>query len=161
MKTIPILLVLLLAAITVYFLLPNDEKEIRSNLDSLAESCSSQEKEPAIILLKKVALAGKLFKESCRVKIASLNINTDFTRKEVSDHILILKKRTLSTRFSFHDTAIDLYAENNAAITTTLRLEGNTGGDHFADAYELNIQAEKINGDWLFSSFTVVEFVEQ
>ncbi|MBL4904058.1 MAG: hypothetical protein JKY62_15615 [Desulfocapsa sp.] len=30
-----------------------------------------------------------------------------------------------------------------------------------SDAYELNIHVEKINGDWLFSSFTVIEFMEQ
>jgi hypothetical protein len=51
--------------------------------------------------------------------------------------------------------------DGKADILSTVRLDGKTKDNRFTDAYELNIQAKKINGDWLFSSFIVVEFMEK
>ena len=161
MKLLRIALPLLFVAIAVYLLLPGDERIIRKNLDSLAKYCSSPSTETAIPALKKVMLAGKLCTDPCRVQVESYNINHDFTKKEFTDHILMLKKMTLNTRFSFHDTVIEFPMDNKAEIASTVRLAGETKDNQFTDAYELNIQAEKSNGDWLFSSFAVIEFMEK
>jgi len=156
-----ILIFLLLAAATLYFLLPSDEKEIRNNLASLAEYCSSSDKEAPIAALKNVMLAGKLCSYPCRVQVESFNIDQDFNKKEFTDHVLMLKKMTMNTRFSFHDTVINFPMDGKAELVSTLRLDGKTEDNRFTDAYELNIHAEKTNGNWFFSSFTVIEFMEQ
>ncbi len=161
MKILKIILPLLFTALALYLLLPGDEKKIRKNLDSLAEYCSSSAKEAPIAALKNVMLAGKLCSYPCRVQVESFKISRDFSKKEFSDHLLMLKKMTLDTHFSFHDTAIDFPMDDTAELVSTLRLNGKTKDNRFTDAYELNIQAEKINGDWFFSSFTVVEFMER
>jgi len=155
------ILFLLLAAATFYLILPSDEKKIRKNLNSLAEYCSSSGKETPIAILKNVMLAGKLCTYPCRVQVESFNISRDFNKKEFTDHVLMLKKMTLNTRFSFHDTVIDFPMDGRAELVSTLRLDGKTKDQRFTDAYELNIHVEKTNGDWLFSSFTVIEFMEQ
>ena len=160
-RTLLIVATILLMAGTVLFLLPSDEKKIRRNLDSLAESCSSSPKEPIVESLKKAALAAKLCTTSCKIESASFHIARDFTRKEISDHILVLKKKLPSTRFSFHDTLIEFPDDAKAEVITTLRLEGRTGDTGFTDAYELKITTEKRDGDWLFSAFTMVEFMEK
>jgi hypothetical protein len=161
MKLLRILLLLLVTTIALYLLLPSDEKKIRENLDSLAEYCSSPSKETAIPALKKVMLAGKLCTDPCRVQVQSFDIAHDFSKKEFTDHILMLKKMTLDTHFSFHNTIIEFPMDGKADILSTVRLDGKTKDNRFTDAYELNIQAKKINGDWLFSSFIVVEFMEK
>lgn len=160
-RTLLILAAILLVAGTVLFLLPSDEKKIRRNLDSLTEYSSSSPKEPVVDSLKKAALAAKLCTTPCKIEIASFHISRDFTRKEISDHLLVLKKRLTDTRFSFHDTLIEFPDDARAEIITTLRLEGRTGDNGFTDAYELKIRTEKIDGDWLFSAFTVIEFMEK
>ncbi len=99
--------------------------------------------------------------DPCAVQFLSFSIDRDFDRKELTDHILMMKKTLPTTRFTFHDTSIAFPEENRAAITTTLRLTGKIANDRFTDAYEFDIGAEKIEGKWLFSSFTVVEFMEQ
>ncbi len=161
MKLLRIFLLLSVAALAFYLLLPNDEKKIRKNLDSLAEYCSSPSEETAIPALKKVMLAGKLCSDPCHVQIESFDINHNFSKKEFTDHILMLKKMTLDTRFSFHDTSIEFPMDGKADIVSTVRLDGETKGSRFTDAYELNIQAIKTDGNWLFSSFIVVEFMEK
>jgi hypothetical protein len=156
-----IILLLLIAATATFLLLPGDEKQIRSNLDSLAEYCSSPSEETAIAAIKKVALAGKLCSNPCMVQFESFDINRDFSKKEFTDHILMMKKRLPETHFTFHDTTVSFPDNNRAELTTTLRLRGKINDDRFTDAYELSINTEKIDGDWLFSSFSVVEFMEQ
>jgi len=156
-----LLIIILLAAAALYFLLPNDEKILRKNLTSLADACSSPAKETAIPALQKVLQAGKLCSDPCTIQIESFRINHNYSKKELTDHIFMLKKMTPGTHFSFHDTEITFPKDARAEIACTLRLDGKIKDQRFTDAYELNVQAEKINGDWLFSSFTVVEFMEQ
>ena len=161
-KTLLILLAALLVAVgTIFFLLPSDEKKIRRNLASLADYCSSTREETAIEALKKGALAARLCSNPCRVQIESFHIAREFNKKEISDHILMMKKMLANTHFTFHDTVIDFPADKRAEIMTTLRLKGKTEDNRFTEAYEINITVEKKDGDWFFSSFTVVEFLEQ
>ncbi len=153
--------VVLLVLVGAIFLWPSDEKEINDHLTSLAESCSSQKAEPVLETLKKVTLAAKLCTDPCTVHIESLKKDRAFSRKELTDNFLMLKKRLPNTEFSFHDTVIDIVGDDRAEVTTTLRLNGKIVDDQFTDAYELNISVEKMDGDWLFSSFTVVEFMKK
>ncbi len=156
-----ILLLILAAAATLYLFLPSDEKKIRNNLSSLAEYCSSSPEDAPLAVLKNGALAAKRCSDPCSVEIESLSIEHSFTRKELTDHILLMKKTLGNTTFTFHDTVVEFPEENRADLLSTLRLKGGMEDNRFTDAYEFNISAKKIEGEWLFSSFTVVEFVEQ
>lgn len=140
---------------------PNDEKKIKDNLASLAEYCSSGKAESVVETLQKVALAVKLCTDPCIIQFESLKIDRKFSNKELSDHFLMMKKRLPVTDFSFHDSIIDISEDNSAKVTTTLRLTGKAIDEQFTDAYEINITTEKKDGDWLFSSFTVVEFIRK
>ncbi len=161
MKKTVIAVLILAAAAAIFVLLPGDEKKIRSNLDSLAGYLSTTETDKSLATLQKVSKAGKLCSDPCAVQFQSFNIDRNFDRKELTDHILMMKKMLPGTRFSFHDTSMNFPKEDRADITTTLRLTGKIESDQFTDAYEFAIIAEKIEGKWLFSSFTVVEFMEQ
>ena len=66
-----------------------------------------------------------------------------------------------NTRFAFSDIQIRFPQKEEALLSTTLSLRGENRNQRFTDAYEFSILAEKIDGDWLFSSFTVVEFMER
>ena len=114
-----------------------------------------------MVTIKKVALAGKLCTVPCRVEFESFAIDRDLSKKELTDHILMMKRMLPGARFTFHDTLITFPDDGRAEIITTLRLSGKIDNSRFTDAYELNISSEKRDGDWLFSSFTVIEFMEQ
>ncbi len=151
---------LLVVAGTIFFW-PNDEKKIKGNLNSLAKYCSSIKEESVIGTLQKAALAAKLCTDPCTVQIESLKIDREFRQKELTDRFLMMKKRLPNTGFSFHDTVIEIAGDDRAEVITTLRLNGKTIDEQFTDAYELNILVEKKDGDWLFSSFSVVEFMKK
>ena len=68
---------------------------------------------------------------------------------------------TSDTNFSFQDTVVNIPDEGRAEVITTLRLNGESVDGQFTDAYEMNITVIKKEGDWLFSSFTLVEFMKK
>jgi hypothetical protein len=154
------LAILLIVAGTLFFW-PSDEKKIKGNLDSLAEYSSSAKEEPLLETLKKASQTAQLCTDLCKVQFESLKIDREFSRKEFTDHFLMMKKRLPNTDFSFHDTVINVEGDNRADITTTLRINGEIIDEWFTDAYEMNITANKKEGDWRFSSFTVVEFMKK
>lgn len=152
---------LLLSGLLLFWLLPNDEKAIRKNLQQLAEYCSFTEGEGTIATLSSVGKAAKLCSDPCAVDVESFDIKRTFIRKEFSNHLLMIKRMLPDTNFTFSDTQINFPQENKALVTTTLFLRGNTKNQRFTDAYELDIVVQKTDGKWLFSSFTVVEFMER
>lgn len=153
--------ILLVACGAILFFWPSDEKKIRGKLASLAEYCSTEQQEPVLETMKKATLAAKLCTEPCSVRVESLKIDRGFSEKELADRILMMKKRLPDTEFKFHDIMINIAGGERAEITTTLRIVGTIVDEQITDAYEIDITAEKIDGEWLFSSFTVVEFMKR
>lgn len=159
-KYITLFLICMLAA-SAYVLFPSNERKIRHNLDSLADYCSTTGNDRAIAALTKIAKAGKLFQSPCKIEVESFGIDRELDRKEITDHILMMKKMLPATRFTFSDTFVTFSEENRAELNTTLKLTGKTRDERFTDAYELHIITKKIQGKWLFSSLNVVEFLEK
>ena len=160
-KLLFIVLILLTAGIT-FFLWPNDEKKIHHNLSLLADYCSSAPQEALLAGLTKATKAAALCKDPCHVHVESFHFMTgEFHKKELRQHIVRMKKMLPDISFTFHDTVVEFAENDQADIITTLTLTGKIEKDHFTDAYELRIKSEKIGGDWLFSSFIVVEFMEK
>jgi len=153
--------ILLVVCGAILFLWPSDEKKIRGKLASLAEYCSTEQDEPVIETMKKAALTAKLCTDPCKVRIEAMNIDREFSQKELTDRILMMKKRLPETEFNFHDIVIDNAGDDRTEVTTTLRIVGTIVDEQVTDAYEIDITAEKKDGEWLFSSFTVVEFMKK
>ncbi len=155
-------LLILCVVVGGYFVLhSSDEQQIKKNLALLAEYCSTTAQEPLLETMQKISQAAKLCRDPCEVKIPSFSIDREFTQQEFSQHLMLLKKQLPTTRFNFTDTSIIMPGEDSAAITTTVQLKGTNAAGRFADVYELDIGAEKIDGNWLFTSFHVVEFIEK
>jgi hypothetical protein len=153
--------ILLVVCGAILFLWPSDEKKIRGKLASLAEYCSTGQEEQVLETMKKAAQAANLCTEPCSVRVESLKIDREFSQKELNERFLMMKKRLPDTEFNFHDTVVDIAGDERAEITTTLRIVGTIVDEQITDAYEIDITTEKIDGDWLFSSFTVVEFMKK
>ena len=151
-RKIIVIVSLLLSGTLLFWLLPNDEKEIRKNLHQLAALCSSTEGEATITILNSVRKAAKLCRDPCAVKVESFDINGAFSHREFSNYLLMMKRTLPDTHFTFSDTQINFLQEDKAFITTTLSLRGKIKQQRFTDAYELDIIALKTEGKWIFSA---------
>jgi hypothetical protein len=150
----------LVVCLTVFFW-PGDEKKIKANLTKLADYCSTHQEEAVMESLQKAAMAAKLCADPCTVQVESLKIDRAFKEKELMDHFLLLKKNLANTTFKFYDTIIDPPGGNKAEVATTLRISGKIADEQMSDAYEITILLAKKDGDWRFTSFTVVEFMKK
>jgi len=153
--------IVLVVVAAVLLLRPSDEKKIRDNLERMAEYCTTESRESALTTLQKISSAAKLCTDPCKVQIESFDVDREFNHKEITDHIMMMKKRLVGTAFTFQDTVFLLLTDDRAKLTTTLRLNGKTVDGRFTDAYELQITVVKREDAWLFASFTVVEFMER
>ncbi|SDP51618.1 hypothetical protein [Desulforhopalus singaporensis] len=161
-KTALILIVTVGAALVAWLLWrPTDEKKIVANLDKLAAYCSSPQKQTPMEIIASAASIARLCNDPTMVTIHSLNINRPLASKEISDHVLMLKRRLPPAGCSFRDSRVDVTGPTSAEVITTLFLEGRQQGSKFTDAYEMDISLEKNQGKWLFSSFRIVEFVQK
>ncbi len=149
------------AVVAAVLLRPSDEKKILKNLGLMSEYCTTESQEPGLTTLQKTSSAAKLCTDPCKVQVESFGVDREFSRKEIANHIMMMKKRLVGTTFTFQDINFSFVDNNRAELTTTLRLNGKTVDGRFTDAYELQITAVKVEGDWLFSSFSVVEFMEK
>jgi hypothetical protein len=160
-RKILVIISLLLSGALLFWLLPNDEKEIRKNLQQLAKFCSSTKDEGNIATLMNVGKAVKLCSDPCAVEVDSFDIKRVFIHKELSNHLLMMKQMLPDTRLTFSDVQVNFPQKDMALITSTLSLHGKTRNQRFTDAYELDIVALKTEGKWIFSAFTVIEFMER
>lgn len=160
-KKILFFIPVLFIAVIVFFLFPGDEKKIRANLAALAEYSSTSLEKTVIATLQNAAAAAKLCKDPCTVHIESFDINRKFDRQELIEHILIMKRNLPNVSFGFHDTLVEFSDNDRAEIITTLQVKGEFNDERIADAYEFSMKTEKINGDWFFYSFAVVEFMKK
>ena len=160
-KYVGALLLIVVFGAAFFFLRFSDELQLKKNLVLMAEFCTTEVGEPVLTFAKKVSSATALCTDPCQVEIASLKIKKSYSLQELRDNILLMKKRLAGTGFSFDDPSIDLTDEAHAEITATLLLNGQNVNGRFTDAYEVLIGARKVEKKWLFSSFTVVEFMER
>lgn len=156
-----IILVLVLIVGVGFWLWPNDEKTIRKNLHQLAAFCSTAKESASMANMTDARGAAKLCAAQCSVEIESFHIQQTFSQQEISQHILFMKHTLAESHFAFKDITITFPSQTEAKITATLSLQTKTKDQRFTDAYELDIVSQKSDGDWLFSAFTVVEFMER
>lgn len=161
MRTKIIVVAAILAIICAIIFWPSDKKKIMANLDALADYCSPVSGESVIETVKEVTLATKLFTDPFQVRIDSRKIDRQLSSKELSDRLLMLRKRLPNTTYSFDDKMVTLSGDTTATISTTLLLESESLDEQFTDAYELQANAVKVDGKWLFSSFTLIEFMQK
>lgn len=160
-RNVLILCCVVFAGALVFLLWPDDEKEIRHNLDLLAEYCSSTPDEATLAMLKKVRKIPQLCTNPCAVEVELFPVKKDFSHKDIMDHVVMMKKMLPNTTFTFNDVTVGFPQTDSAVISSTLLLYGETKNQRFTDAYEMDVSAVKVDGDWLFSSFSIVEFMEK
>lgn len=150
-----------LVTATCFFLFPNKEKQIKKQLHRLTEYATKQQDEPTLTSLKKSAQIGALFADTGILKIHTPEIEGNFSRKELTDRIILARNYFTSLNVSFYDISIQFSAETVAEVLLTMRLLGKMGADDIADVQEVRIVIRKREGKWLFTGVEIVEVLEK
>lgn len=161
-KTIVIVVLLaVVAGVAAYRFWSSDERAIRRQLVLIEEAGSKDAAEqPMEGLLKAARLAG-VFSDPCQLTVESGHHVGSYPRKQIQDRIVLVRAMYTRVEVSLHDIAIDLSGKNTAAVRGTIRLRGQGKGEPVADVQELRAEMAKSNGQWLFTSVTIVEVLER
>ncbi len=152
---------LTIMAVFLWFHLNGDVRQINKQLQSLTELTSKSKKESSIKSLQKAAEIGKIFNDPCILNLDQYDHTGSYSRKRIIDRILMVRAMSQQVSVSFYDTDIQVTEEKQANISTTMYAKGIENHNKSADIRELAMIMEKIDGDWLITSVTFVEVLEQ
>jgi hypothetical protein len=141
--------------------LDSDERKIKKTLQTITELAEKKQKEAALDSLQKAAKIGKFFHDPATLSLKDYNQSGLFSRKEITDKIIIVRARGQKISVSFHDTVIEVFEGEQASITTTMYAKGIENQSEKADIRELDLTMVKTDGTWLISKVTFVDVLKQ
>ncbi len=156
-----LLIAALLAVGLFFFLFPNQEKEVKKQLNRLSRYASKQQDEPTLTSLTKSARIGKLFADTCILKINNPRIEGSFSPKEIMDRITMARNAFADLNVSFYDIDIQFPAKTTAEAVLTMRLLGKLGHEDFADVQEVRFNLKKTERKWLINGVEFIEVLER
>lgn len=160
-KLLFILTAAVLAVVLFFFLFPNQEKEVKKQLNRLSRYASKQQDEPTLTSLTTSAKIGKLFAETSILKIKNPGIEGSFSRKEIMDRVTMARNAFGDLNVSFYDIDIRFPGETTAEAVLTMRMLGKLGTEDFADVQEVRFGLEKTDRKWLINEVEFIEVLEK
>ena len=155
-----VMVAVLVAGVVSYRLWFSDERAIKKQLALVEKEGSKAEGEqPMDGLIKAVKIAA-LFSDPCQLIVESVRYDGSYSRKDIQEYIMLVRSLFTRVEVSMHDVVIDRIVNKTTVVRGTLRLHGKATGEAVADAYKFQAEAAKIDGEWLFTSVTIVELLE-
>jgi hypothetical protein len=157
--------VLLAGILAVYYLLPSEEKKVRKRFDLLSQYVTKEPGEDLFSMANRVKNIGSLFANPSEFKIEGdpfYSFSGSYSREEVSAYAL--RGRSYFSRLSltFHDLKIEFPERETASVSFTARLTGKSmGGEEVDEPREMRSVLKKVEKNWLFSGFEVVEVLKK
>lgn len=160
-KTIIIAVIALVSCLAVWFWWSGDGRAIRKQLVMIEETGSKAENEPPVEGLVKASQLAALFGDPCQVVVEVTQHEGAYARKQIQDHILLMRSSFVQVAVTMHDIVIERIKNKTTAVRGTIRLRGKAMGEPLADVYGFKAGMAKIDGRWLFTSLTIIEVVER
>jgi hypothetical protein len=140
---------------------PGDERAIRKQLALIEQAGSKEPAEQPIQSLIKARQLAELFHDPCRLEVEAVDSAGEYSRKQIMDHIALIRASYAKARISLHDLVVDIPQKSIAVVRCTLRVQGEGSGQPVADVQELHADLRKIEGDWLFTGVRLIEVLER
>ncbi len=155
----------LIGILAVYYLLPSEEKKVRKQLDLLSQYVSKEQGEDLFSMANRIKNIGRLFAENSEFKIEGdsfYSFSGNYSREEVSAYALRGRSYFSNLSLKFHDLKIEFPEREVARVNLTSRMTGkSTSGENVDEAREMLCVLKKIEKQWLFSGFEVVEVLKR
>jgi len=140
---------------------PGDERAIRKQLALIEEAGSKGAAEQPIEALFKAKQIADLFADPCLLTVEAVRYAGSYPRKQIQDRIVMVRAFYAQASVSLYDITINIAETDTAVVRGTIRLRGEVKDEAIADVHELRAEMKKIDGNWLFTSVTIVEVLER
>jgi len=157
--------VVLFGILAVFYLLPSEEKKVRKQFDLLSYYVGKESGEDLLSMANRVKNIGRLFAENCEFKIEGdpfYAFSGNYSREEVSGYAFRGRTVFSNLALKFHDVKVEFPEKGTAKVNLTARLTGrSTAGENVDEVRELLCVLKKIEKQWLFSQFEVVQVLRK
>lgn len=160
-----IVIAVLVCAAVVYaalYLFESEESRIKKRFKELAEVISKDAEEETLALTMKTGRLRDLLAPKCAVDYPARSIDRTYSSKEISQILTRVLMQYSECSTDFVDIHIEISGETEASAVFTAKLRGKLpSGDRVEDVHEVESELEKIEGEWVFDSFTLVDVLEK
>ena len=143
-----------------WLFIDNDEDKIRAAHETLIELLQKTGDEgDAPTLLDALALQG-LFAETCVVSGDADAVVGSYTGQQLASTVLQVKALFERVEITTTEFIIEMIGEGAAEIEFSATLDGTSvieGEEHVLEARTVFSRMDKIDGEWLFSGFRLIE----
>ena len=155
-------LVAVVGVFAAFYFFQSEESKVKKKFNLLSELGSREPGENKLALTVKNKQFKGLFTENCAIEFPAYSISKTFPAQEFARIVfgVLLQYSEYSPRF--YDIGIQIPSENSANAVFTAKLTGKLpSGEYVQDIHEVESTLSKIDGEWLFSGFEVVDVLEK
>ena len=151
-----------MGSLAVIYFFPSDEKKVKRQFALLAQWASKDPDEKPLAMAQRVKKIGSLFAKKCNLQVSSYLILGTFSRKEIMAFAARGRLHFSQFNLKFYDLTVTFPEERKAKVALTGRLSGKEqNGETVDETRELLCVLQKVEKEWLFSEFEVVEVLKK
>lgn len=162
-KSIAIFVLLgIIGSLAIIYFFPSDEKKVKRQFALLAQWVSKDHDEKPLAMGQRVKKIGSVFAEKCNLQVSSHSISGTFSREEIIAFAARGRLNFSQFNIKFYDLTVTFPEERKAQVALTGRLNGKAqSGETVDETRELICVLKKVENEWLFSEFEVVEVLKK
>ena len=154
-----ILLALLVGGAWWYFQ-EDPEAEVREAHQEFARLLSKPAGEASAIMLLNSQILKQMFADSCVITGEAERFGGSYTPEEITSLIMQIRQIFTGIDLSFQDLVIEFPTEDEATTSFTARMISQGHTEEMIEMREVVSRMRKIDGDWLFSAFSLAKVFE-
>ena len=156
------LLIGIVGILAAFLLFPSEEKKVKKRFTLLSEQLSKNSGENTFIMASKIKGISALFGENCNFTVSDYSLSGNYTREEISGIALRGRAHFSTLGLKFSDLKVSFPEKELVQVNLTARLAGKSVyGEHVDETREVICLLKKVEKNWLFISFGVVEVLKR
>jgi hypothetical protein len=165
-KSKPVIITLSFVVIGVliyFFIFQSEERKIIKRFKSFSQTASKRAEDSQLIVAGKSKKISKFFAQTCQIEAQEYNVSKNYSQADIHAVAYQVLNRYLELELKFIDLTVDIPEKGIAKVVSTARIIGKVknGQEYLEDSYEINCRLEKIEDEWFFVKFELVDVLKK
>jgi hypothetical protein len=162
-KNILIVLVIITAGLfSSCSLFDSEEKQVKKVFKLLAERVEKKGEEPVVKMALRVKSIGELFADMTIIEDDVYDLSGEYRPENMTSLFAGISAQFNNLSLKFYDIEVKFAEESVALATMTAALEGVSKLEGaFNATHEIEVELEKIDGDWYFTRMSMLDVLEK
>lgn len=153
---------LILLAWGLWYFFPTRERQVRRQMNALAQWASKESGEGALAAVQTAREAKDFFADPCEWQADAFDLSGQVSPDEIARYEFAVRTRFETLRVTLYDLSVDFSQDGAAHVTTTVRIEGSSKeAGPLNETHEVRGTLAEKDGKWLLKKVTVVQVLRR